>query len=99
MREKIENRLKISVEGLDLTKVSNIEFYVRQIGFFGCYTPEVISSNEMLVVIPYEDARKLRRGNVDVQFAYVNETGDPDAVDPVNIPVGVFLKEAGYDPI
>lgn len=43
MREKIQNRLKVLVDGIDLTKLSNIEFYVKQIGFFGSYLPEVIS--------------------------------------------------------
>lgn len=99
MREKIQNRLKISVDGVDLTKLSNIEFYVKQIGFFGCYTPEVISSTEMLVIVPYKDAMKLRKGNVDLQFAFVNEYGDPDASGVVTVPVEQLLKEAGYDPL
>lgn len=99
MREKIQNRLKISADGVDLTKLSNIEFYVKQIGFFGCYTPEVVSPTEMLVIVPYKDAMKLRKGNVDLQFAFVNEYGDPDASGVVTVPVEQFLKEAGYDPL
>ena len=99
MREKIQNRLKITVDGLDLTKISNIEFYVKQVGFFACYTPEVISSTEMMVIVPYKDAMRLRKGKVELQFAYVNENGDPDATDPVEYPVGALMKEDGYDPI
>jgi hypothetical protein len=99
MREKIQNRLKISVDGVDLTKLRDIEFYVKQTGFFGCYTPEVISPTEMLVIVPYSDAMKLRKGNVELQFAFVNEYGDPDASGVVTVPVERFLKESGYDPL
>ena len=99
MREKIQNRLKISVDGIDLTKLRDIEFYVKQTGFFGCYATEVISSTEMLVIVPYKDAMKLRKGNVDLQFAFVNEYGDPDASNVNTVPVEQLLKEAGYDPL
>jgi hypothetical protein len=99
MREKIQNRLKISVNGIDLTKLRNIEFYVRQTGFFGCYAPEVSSPTEMLVIVPYNDAMRLRKGNVDLQFAFVNEYGDPEASGVVTVPVEQLLKEAGYDPL
>lgn len=99
MREKIQNRLKISVDGIDLTKLRDIEFYVKQTGFFGCYAPEVSSPTEMLVIVPYSDAMKLRKGNVDLQFAFVNEYGDPDASNVNTVPVEQLLKEAGYDPL
>lgn len=99
MREKIQNRLKVSVDGIDLTKLRDIEFYVKQTGFFGCYAPEVISSTEMLVIVPYKDAMKLRKGNVELQFAFVNEYGDPDASNVNTILVEQLLKEAGYDPL
>ena len=55
MREKIQNTLKITCPDLDLTTVSNIEFYVKQPNFFGCYTPTVVSANEMVVTIPFAD--------------------------------------------
>lgn len=99
MREKIQNRLKISVDGVDLTKLRDIEFYVKQTGFFGCYAPELISSTEMLVIVPYKDAMRLRKGNVDLQFAFVNEYGDPDASNVNTVTVEQLLKEAGYDPL
>ena len=99
MREKIQNRLKISVDGIDLTKLRDIEFYVKQTGFFGCYAPEVISPTEMLVNVPYKHAMRLRKGNVDLQFAFVNEYGDPDASNVNTVPVEQLLKEAGYDPL
>ena len=53
----------------------------------------------MMVIVPYKDAMRLRKGKVELQFAYVNENGDPDATDPVEYPVGALMKEDGYDPI
>lgn len=99
MREKIQNTLKITCNDVDLTKISNIEFYVRQIGFFGCYVPTIISSNEMVVVIPFEDAKKLREGEVKLQFAFTDENNTPRATGIVIKSVNDLLKEVGYDPI
>ena len=99
MREKIENRLKITCNGIDLTTLTNIEFYVRQANFFGCYDPTVISASEMVVVIPFEDAKKLRTGDVKLQFAFTNKDGNPDASDVVNMKVRDLLKEVGYGSI
>ena len=95
MREKIENRLRIICDSIDLIELSNIEFYVRQPYFFGCYAPTVISSNEMMVVIPYDDAKKLRQGTVKLQFAFTDENGNPDASEVVEMNVGELLKEVG----
>lgn len=98
MREKIENRLKITCDSIDLTTLSNIEFYVRQALFFGCYVPTVISSSEMVVKIPLEDAKKLRHDKaVELQFAFTDANGNPDASDIVNEDVKKLLKEDGYD--
>lgn len=99
MREKIKNTLKVTCGDIDLTKVYNIEFYVRQASFFGCYTPRVVSSHEMVVVIPLKDAKKLRNGEVKLQFAYTDENGNPYATDVVKKTVGELLKEVGYGSI
>ena len=96
MREKIENRLKITCDDVDLTTLTNIEFYVKQLKFFGCYTPRVISSSEMLVVIPLEDAKKLKDGEAELQFAFTNADGNPDASNVRKVNVGELLKEVGY---
>ena len=96
MREKIKNTLKITCTDIDLTAVSNIEFYVRQLGFFGCYVPEVISFREMIVVIPFEDAKKLRKGKVKLQFAFTDGNGIPDCSEITECEVGEFLREVGY---
>ena len=99
MRQKIENNLYITCSNVDLTTVTNIEFYVRQLNFFGCYSPQVLSANEMLVVIPFEDACKLRKGTAEVQFAFVEANGTPRATDPMEVTVGNMLKEDGYAPL
>lgn len=99
MRKKIQNTLKITCNDVDLTKVSNIEFYVRQPNFFGCYIPSVISETEMVVVIPFEDAKKLHGDKAELQFAFSDENGTPDASNILSIGVDRLLKEVGYDPI
>jgi hypothetical protein len=99
MREKIQNTLKIACKGLDLTTISNIEFYVTQTGFYGCYVPEVVSPTEMVVIVPFEDAKRLKRGKVELQFAFTDANGIPNAVDPIEEDVGKLLKGMGYDPV
>jgi hypothetical protein len=99
MRKKIENRLKVTCDEVDLTTLTDIEFYVRQTRFFGCYKPSVISSSEMVVVIPFEDAKKLQRGEVKLQFAYTDEYGNSNASEIIVEEVSDLLKEVGYAPI
>ena len=99
MREKIQNTITVTVDGLDLTQISDVEFYVKQYGFSGVYTPEILSETEMLVTIPFEDAVKLRAGTAKLQFAYRDSSGAPQASDAIEVDVGELLKEAGYDPI
>lgn len=96
MRKKIENRLKITCDDIDLTTVTDIEFYVRQVRFFGHYTPTVVSAHEMLVIIPSEDAKKLCRGKVELQFAFTDADGNPDSSEITELEVGDFLREVGY---
>lgn len=97
MREKMENRLHIEVSGVDLRTLEDLEFYVRQGTCFWQYAPTVISETEMVVIIPFEDAMKLRPGSVLLQFAYT-QAGTPDATDPQSITVGELLKKMGYAP-
>lgn len=99
MRQRMKNYLHIAVGGVDLTTASNIEFYLRQGGLFFQYTPEVVSAEEMLVEIPFEDAMRLGSGDCRVQFAFTDENGTPFATNVKTVPVGVLLKEAGYAPI
>ena len=99
MREKIENRLLVTCDDVDLTTVSSVEFYVKQTMFFEIYKPTVLSENQMEITIPFDHAKRLRRGTVEMQFAFVDENGTPRASETIKQDVGVLLKEAGYDPI
>ena len=98
MRQKIENTLCVEVEGVDLNGCTDIEFYVKQDKLFFQYKPIVCNSSVMTVIVPYEDAMKLRKAPVKVQVAFKDETGRPDSSAPRELPVGEFLKETGYDP-
>lgn len=98
MRRRIENLLQIQVDGIDLTTVSNIEVYVKQISFFKQYTPQNITENTMLVDIPLQDAMQMKTGTASIQFAFVDADGNPRASEITEVPVSELLKEAGYDP-
>ena len=95
---RIRNTLRVPVEGVDLTKLSNIEFYVKQKGLFLQYTPEVLSPDKLLVVIPFDDAMRIRPGGTKIQIAFTDENGEPDRSDPFECQASELLKEAGYDP-
>ena len=99
MRQKILNNLLIEVDGLDLTSVTNIEFYVRQ-GVYDWTLPVTVNdASSMLVVFPKEYAMNLCDTEpVELQFAFTDKNGNPDASDPLTISVGRLIKEAGYDP-
>ena len=99
MRKRIENALQITCEDVDLTKVSQIEFYIRQGKVFLEYAPVVVSEHEMLVEVPFADAMRLTDARVQLQFAFTDENGVPQATEIETRPVGDLLKEAGYDPI
>lgn len=96
IRTRIKNTLRIPCEGVDLTTVSDIEFYIRQLGLFLQYTPVVVSANELLVEIPFEDAMRLRKGEVRLQFAFTDANGIPDASEIATDEAEELLKEAGY---
>ena len=95
MRQKIKNTISLEVAGLDLTTITNIEFYIKQGSRFWQLTPVVVSSTEMYVVFPKEDAMGLSIGNVKLQFAYT-QGNLTNASDIAEIAVAALLKEAGY---
>lgn len=99
MRQKIENNLHIEVAGADLTGATKPELYLRQgTGKFFQYTPQILSENEILLTVPYEDAMQLSPTGVSLQLVYVDANGKPVSTEPAAVDVGVLLKEAGYDP-
>lgn len=98
MRQRIENYLSVTVEGVDLNTVTDPVFWVKQSNVFLEYTPEIADSGTMLVYIPKEDAVKLREGTVDVQFAFTTQDGRAIASGIAKVSVERLLKEAGYGP-
>lgn len=99
MKQKIRNVLLIECDEVDFEKVSNIEFFVKQGDLSFVYTPIVLGSHQMAVNIPHDDAMQLNVANVRMQFAFMDEVGNPKASEIVVKPVGELLKEAGYDPV
>lgn len=99
MRERIKNSIYVEVEGVDLTTISNVEFYVRQKPeFYEKYPVNIASASEMVVTIPFEDAMRLTTGPAQLQFAFVDERGTPRASDIVVEDVGRLLAKEGYNP-
>jgi len=94
----MENRILVSVEGVDLTRLSGLEFYVRQGSRFFQYEPEVLSESKLAVTIPCEDALKLRSLPVQLQLAFTDESGRSAASEIAEWGVRELLKEDGYDP-
>ena len=94
----MENDLSVTVEGVDLTTVTGLVFWVRQEKVFLEYVPEVADSGTMLIHIPKEDAMKLRSSDVEMQFAFTTQEGRSLASDIVRMSVDRLLKEAGYGP-
>lgn len=98
MRQRMENQVVLTCTGLDLSRLTNIEVYLNQDTLFRQYTPKVRSTTEMVVTIPFEDAMRLKKQPVRLQFAFTDENGNRDASNVVRVPVEELLKEAGYDP-
>lgn len=96
MRQKIKNTVHISVDGIDLTTLTNIEFYVRQVNKFFQYTPQIIDASNMIVTIPKEDADELCCACVKLQFAFTDKDGNDDASEVVSVPMEELLKGDGY---
>lgn len=97
--KNIENRLKIVCDNVDLTSITKIEFYIKQLNFFKCYDPVIISASEMVVIVPLEDAMKLSIGDVELQFAYTDSHGNPKSTGITRGHVRGLLKGSGYNPI
>lgn len=96
MRRNIENNLIIEVEGAALTGWSEPELYIRQGCRFLQYTPSLVDDSHIAVTVPLEDARQLNSGPGQIQLAYTDANGVPQASEIKDIQVGELLKEAGY---
>ena len=94
----MKNTVRLYCTGVDLTSLQNIEIYMTQgYGFFQ-YIPTVISPSEMTFDVPFEDAMKLTKSKVRLQFAFQYADGVPDASDVAECSVDELLKGEGYDP-
>ena len=72
---------------------------MRQCCFFRQYAADVISSREMVIIVPLADATALANSKpVELQFAFTDAEGIPRASEVRSVPGGELLKEAGYDP-
>ncbi len=100
MRQKIENTVYISVEGVDLTTLSNIEFYIQQRhaeDIFFQYVPVVVDANTMYFVMPKADADRLQTLPIKMQFAFTYDDGSAGASDVYQTTVKELLREGGYN--
>ena len=97
MIQKIPNALSVEVTGVDLTKATKLEFYVRQACSWFQYTPIVVDETHLLVEIPYEDAMRLKPDKISMQLALTDGDGNARATEIVQDVAKRFLKEAGYD--
>ena len=98
MRQRIENRILITCEDLDLTTLTNMEVYIEQRAKFFQYVPKVLDAHSMLVIMPLQDSKRLDGTAVKIQMAYTDDSGTPGATGITTVPVSELLKEAGYDP-
>ena len=98
MRQRIENYLAVTVDGVDLRTGRDYDIWMKQSSVFLEYVPEIAGSSTMMVHIPKEDAMKLRNSDVEMQFAFTTQDGRPMASDIVRMSVERLLKEAGYGP-
>ena len=98
MREKIENRLTITIDGaLDLTKATALRIYLRQGYTFREYAPDVVDASTLSVKIPYADAMALTNTAAQIQLACKTAEGEAIASEVLTVPVAELLKEEGYD--
>lgn len=96
MIEKMRNAIIITCDNVDFQTATDIEVYVRQYDLFFQYTPSVQSAHTIVVQIPKEDAMKLNAGGCQMQFAFTDGNGNPNASEIKTISVVDFLKEVGY---
>ena len=96
MRRNIENNLVIEVEGAALTGWSEPELYIRQGCRFLQYTPSLVDDSHISVTVPWEEERQLNTGPGQIQLAYTDANGVPQASEIEDIQVGELLKEAGF---
>ena len=96
MKQKMRNTLCIYIYGIDLTKCSNIKFYMQQ---DSSEFPEYngIAYSKLIVEIPYDDAMKLSCGTVEAQVCMQDEYGNSRATNVMTITVEELIAKNGYN--
>lgn len=108
IRQKIENRQVIDIPGVDLTDASYITVFMRQNSHEWTYTTgggngvNVVSATQLTLTIPFEDAVQLvSTMNCELQTCWMEDVDGtlvPRSTDPVEVPVGELIANAGYNP-
>lgn len=100
MRQRMKNKVVISLDDVQLDAVSDVEvtFDQKMSGVELSYKGdqiEILSESELAVIIPKEDAMKLLDKPIRYQVMYM-EDGFPEATKIYKMPVDELLKDDGY---
>lgn len=100
MRQRMKNKVVISLDDVQLDAVSDVEvtFDQKMSGVELSYKGdqiEILSESELAVIIPKEDAMKLLDKPIRYQAMYM-EDGFPKATKIYKMPVDELLKDDGY---
>ena len=101
MFQRMRGAVSITVDGIDLTKVTDIEVELIQedTGVEMLFTGgEVVVTGEtaLTVTIPKDTAMSLEVAPLRGQIMFTREDGMPDATKPFTVSVEELIKEAGY---
>lgn len=98
MKQLIANYIPISCDEVDFTTSTDIVVWIKQGSLFFRYTPTVVDAHNIVVEMPFADAKQLTISGAKVQWALTDANGQPVASDPVMVSVGEILDKDGYDP-
>ena len=102
MFQRMRSAVPITVDGVDLTTVTDIEVELVQesTGVEMLFTGSDVvvgGSSELTVMIPKDVGMQLEVSPLRGQIMFThNDSGLPDATKPFTIPVSELIKEAGY---
>ena len=101
MFQRMRGAVSITVDGIDLTKVTDIEVELIQedTGVEMLFTGEdvaIADSGTLQVVIPKDTAMALEVAPLRGQIMFTRDNGFPDATKPFTVPVSELIKEEGY---
>lgn len=106
MRQKIENKLLITVPGVDLTHAEDLTVFMTQDAhewrFWAAAGAglNVDSATQMTLTIPYETAMQLLPTDVKLQACWIDGgeggTGAYRSTDPITVPVGELIAKDGF---